>query len=82
MFNPVVYLISGFRWAFLGWRMSRFCSALSPLVDLPPPVSPLSHGYLQRGGDCAANIVIISLILAKDFPDALFVKHVESTCEP
>ena len=62
--------------------MCQFCSALSPLADLPLPVSPLSHGYLQRGGDCVVNIVIISQILAKDFPDALFVKHVESTCEP
>jgi hypothetical protein len=52
------------------------------LVDLLLPVSLLSRGYLQQGGDCEANIVTISLILAKDFPDALFVKHVESTCEP
>ena len=62
--------------------MCQFCSALSPLVDLPPPVSSLLRGYLQQGGDCAANIVIISQILAKDFSDALFVKRVESTCEP
>jgi hypothetical protein len=55
---------------------------MSLLVDLPLYVSPLSLGYLQQGGDCAANNVIISQILAKDFPDALFVKHVESTCEP
>ena len=61
--------------------MCRFCSALSPLVDLPRPVSPLSLGYLQQGGGCVANNVIISQILTKEFPDALFVKHVESTCE-
>ena len=47
LFNPVVYLVSGFRWSFFGHSDVSIGYSLLAIAGFSPPALPSSRGYSE-----------------------------------